>query len=77
MKYVDIDTAVDVFEQFDAERNLSGEFRRVLEGHEIEIGDCQTCDNQELDVNENPCIRCKNGLGDGYHWTPKKGSSNG
>jgi hypothetical protein len=81
MKYVDIDTAVEVLQEMIGGRYADiavGGFRAALEANEIdfsEIGDCDSCASADVWEDEEPCDTCTCvGNTGGNHWRPKKGS---
>jgi hypothetical protein len=85
MKYVDIDTAVEVYratlKTTINEIGLCNSFREMLKaraGHYNEIGDCSVCAESNKKHYQEPCVACS-WLDDGRenHWRPKKGSNNG
>jgi hypothetical protein len=82
MKYVDIDTAVEVFRGFFDGKyldTLSDSFREELENRElVGVNKCEACEDIGEPRTGDPCNTCKCiGNGDVSHWRPKKGDNNG
>jgi hypothetical protein len=81
MKYIDIDTAVEVYRAAIAVQLTPGAFKVILEAQEVDlsqIGDCDSCASADVWEDEEPCdtCTCDRNIG-GTHWRPKKGGNNG
>jgi hypothetical protein len=81
MKYIDIDTAVEVYRAAIAVQLSPGAFKVILEAQEVDLsypGECRSCANLGLRQDYTICDTCACiGNTGGFHWCPKKGSNNG